>query len=162
MVMFSWELFTEERMQDGRPFTISRKYSWSMHEKSGLRKALEDWRGKKFVEADFGPGGFDIRKVLGQPCLLQVKHEEYNGNLTSNVGGILKLPKGMTVGGPSNDTLFVWLDVEDFDEAAFNKLSDRVKETIQKSPEYKALKSGVPADLSGYHAGVDPDDVVPF
>ena len=52
-VMVSWEL-PDEKMDDGRPFVISKRYTWSMHEKATLRKHLEAWRGKGFSEEDFG------------------------------------------------------------------------------------------------------------
>src|SRR5271168_3727728 len=54
-VMISWELVGEV-MSDGRPFSASKTYTLSMHEKATLRKDLEAWRGKAFVDADFeGP-----------------------------------------------------------------------------------------------------------
>ena len=43
-VLISWELPNEEKA-DGKPFVISATYTWSMHEKSTLRKTLEAWRG---------------------------------------------------------------------------------------------------------------------
>ena len=161
-LIVSWELFTDEKMPDGRPFTIGKKYSWSTHEKSTLRKDLEMWRGKKFQDTDFGPGGFSIEKILGQPCLIAVQHGEYNGNVTSSVVAITKLPKGMPVNGPTNEILFVWLDKEEFSQAAFDKLSDKLKETIQKSPEYKAMISGNPVAIESLHQGVDPSDEIPL
>src|SRR5688572_9522594 len=74
-VMLSWEVADEqERMEDGRPYTISQRFTWSMHEKATLRKTLESWRGKAFEDSDFGPGGFDTRKLIGQPCMLSIIH----------------------------------------------------------------------------------------
>jgi hypothetical protein len=36
-VLLSWDIADEEtRMSDGRPFTISSRYTWSMHEKAQL------------------------------------------------------------------------------------------------------------------------------
>lgn len=161
-LLITWELFSEEPMPDGRPFTIGRKYTWSTHEKSGLRKDLEMWRGKKFSESDFGPGGFDIRRVIGQPCLITVTHSERDGNMLSNVAAVTKLPKAMTVGGPTNKTCFVWLDKDDFDQVAFDTLSDRLKDTIKASPEYRALTNGGTPVTEQFDAGHDPDDEIPF
>ena len=45
--------------------SIHPKYTLSMSEKANLRKHLETWRGKAFTEADFGPGGFNMAKLLG-------------------------------------------------------------------------------------------------
>ena len=70
-IMIRWELDTETPMADGRPFIISRRYPFSMHEKAKLREHLEGWRGKKFVEADFGPEGFTLDKLLADPGTLR-------------------------------------------------------------------------------------------
>lgn len=161
-VLITWELFCEETMQDGRPFTIGKKYTWSMSEKASLRKDLESWRGKAFTDADFGPGGFELQSILGKSCLLNVVHEHKNDSTYANVKGVTRLPKQMTVGGPSNPIVFVWLSPDEFNKAAFDGLSDRIKETIMKSPEYQALVSGKPVAHSDLHAGADPDDEIPF
>ena len=47
-VMLSWEITDPEtRMEDGKPFTISSRFTWSMHEKSTLRKTLEKLADEK-------------------------------------------------------------------------------------------------------------------
>lgn len=144
-ILIGWEIFSEERMTDGRPFTIGRKYTLSTSEKANLRKDLESWRGKKFADAELGPGGtFQIESIIGKSCLLNIVHEERDGSVYANVKGISRLPKGMAVGAPENATAFVWLTPEDFDATAFDKLSDNLKEIIQKSPEYRAIISGEP------------------
>ena len=47
-VILRWEL-SNELMESGehvgKPFTVSRFYTASLHEKSGLRKDLASWRG---------------------------------------------------------------------------------------------------------------------
>src|SRR5690606_30485943 len=72
-VMTALELPTEGEYA-GKPFTIHKRYTWSMHEKATLRKDLESWRGRKFNDADFGPGGFDVRNLLGKVCTLTITH----------------------------------------------------------------------------------------
>ena len=76
-ILVSWEIADPEvRMEDGRPFSIGNRYTWSMNEKSRLRADLESWRGQAFTEIDLseGPGGFEIENILGKPCLLSVVH----------------------------------------------------------------------------------------
>src|ERR1044071_3409715 len=79
-VMITWELFGEDDngnpivMEDGRPFSVTQWYTVSLHEKSKLRADLEAWRGKKFTEDELA--GFDLGKVLGQYCMIQVVHDE--------------------------------------------------------------------------------------
>lgn len=140
-VFFGWELKGDDTiMDDGRPMVISQRYTWSMFDKATLRKHLEAWRGQKFIDSDLGPGGFDIRALIAAPCLVSVVHNHGNeGRVYGNVGAVMKMPKGMTAGSLINETVFLWLTPEGFDAAVFEKLSDGLKTTIQKSPEYQQL-----------------------
>lgn len=161
-LIITWELFCEERMQDGRRFTVSKTYTWSTGKKANLRKDLEMWRGKPFVDADFGPGGFDIKKLIGAACFVTIMHEEKNGETYGNVVAVMKLPKEMAVGKPENDPLYLWLSHDEFDQKAFDALSGKLKEKIKKSPEYKAALTGEGVETKSLDAGHDPDDEIPF
>lgn len=140
-IILSWEITDPDvRMEDGHPFSISQRFTWSMHEKATLRKTLEAWRGQPFVDDDFGPGGFNIRKLLGVGCLLSILHEpKEGGGVYANIGAVMKLPKGMSAGELHNPTVFFSLDPDEFDRDTFNGLSDKLQETIRQSPEYQAL-----------------------
>lgn len=139
-ILISWEL-PDEKMADGRPFTISSRYTWSMSEKAALRKDLESWRGKPFVDADFGEGGFDIAKIIGAPCILTIVHSD--GEKTyANVKGVAALMKGMTAPALINEKAFLGLDEENWNAEVFHKLSDNLQSTIKSSPEYQALVNG--------------------
>ncbi len=50
-----WEL-PKLRMEDGRPFVISKVYTASLSEKANLRKDLKAWRGKDLSEAEIKEG----------------------------------------------------------------------------------------------------------
>lgn len=157
-VMISWEIADEdERMSDGRPFTVSKFYTWSMHEKANLRKDLEAWRGAAFKETDFGPSGFDIRRLIGVPCLLSLVHHERQGSTYTNVQAVSKMPKNMVAAPLVNPTCFVWLEKDEFEQAAFDGLSERLKTTIMSSPEYALLKGDIPMLKGGntITSGVD-------
>lgn len=140
-VMLSWELKGDDTiMDDGRPMTIHQRYTWSMHEKATLRRQLEAWLGRKFSDADFGAGGFDIRKLLGMSCLISIVHEDRGDKVYANVGSVMKLPKAMpTAGSLFNEPVFLALTPDGFDAAVFETLSDNLKTTIRKSPEYQRL-----------------------
>lgn len=71
-VLLTWEL-SEELMDDGRPFTISRTFNLSLHENAAFRKFLEPWRGK-FTDQE--TAGWDVREMLGKPCMLTVAHNQ--------------------------------------------------------------------------------------
>lgn len=137
-IMLSWEI-PDERTDEGKPFTISQRYTFSSHEKSALRKDLEAWRGMRFQESDFGPGGFDIKNVLGVGCMLSIIHTEKDGKTYSNISSLSKLPKGMKAPAPENDITYLSLEPGAFDRSVYEKLSDGIKQTIQKSPEWAAL-----------------------
>jgi len=166
-IMLGWEL-SDELMTDGRPFMISQRYTWSMSEKAALRRDLESWRGIPFQDKDFGEGGFDIKNVLGKPCLLNVVHVNKNGKDYANIASISRLMKGQK--GPEktvNETVYLWLHPERWDSATFMKLSDGLKGVIMQSPEYAAVANGhvnnddepPPVDANEYGAF---DDAIPF
>jgi hypothetical protein len=163
-VMISWEITDEEvRMDDGRPFTISQRYTWSMHEKAGLRKTLESWRGKPFEDADFGEGGFDTKNLLGAPCLMSIMQVTKDGKTYANITGVSKLMKGLNPGKLVNET--VYLSMDDFDRETFGKLSEGLQNIIKNSPEYQGM--GRSNSTPDYHGGGDPgwtpdDSEIPF
>lgn len=142
-IMLSWELCDEMMPAHGdypeRPFTIHQRYTFSSHEKAVLRAHLESWRGVPFKESDFGPGGFDIKNVLGKSCLLNVVHETKAGRTYANLKAVSRLPKGMEPGVSSNGDFYLSLEREDFNGSVFDALSEGLKETIRKSPEYQEL-----------------------
>jgi hypothetical protein len=156
-VMLSWEITdTDERMEDGRPFTISQRFTWSMHEKAGLRKTLESWRGKAFEEGDFGEGGFDAKNLIGAPCMLAITRVDKDGKTYANISAVTKLPKGMVAGELVNERVYFSLDK--FDADVFAKLSEGLQAIIKASPEYQALNKSRPSS-GEYHAPhFDPTD----
>lgn len=159
-VLISWEI-PDEKMGDGRPFTIGQKFTWSMSEKANLRSTLESWRGKAFEEKDFGPQGFDIMNIIGVGCMLNVVHATKNGKTYANIASVAKLPKGVSAPGPTNPRNFVWLSKEEFIQGNFDNLTEGLKAQIQASPEYKAL-SEEPMRDSHPGAEVDENGMVPF
>lgn len=163
LIRVRWEL-VDERMEDGKPFTITKRYTWSMSDKATLRKDLESWRGKPFEKKDFGPSGFNTRKLLGAPCMLTVVHKSGNaGGTFANVAAISPLPKSMErPGEPENALTYVALERGDFDQAAFDSLHEKTREQIRLSPEYQEIVEGVTRvqDHGGYDR--DMDDEIPF
>lgn len=162
-VLVSWELDTDQAMEDGRRFTIHQRYTFSTHEKAKFRQDLESWRGRPFTPEDFGT--FDIRKLLGVACMINVVHKRAdNGKTYANVAGVTPVPRGLTVPELENETAFLSLDPEDFNAEVFNALSDGLKETIKKSPEYGILAVRFPKDGAEHAADDDwqaPQDDVP-
>lgn len=143
-VRVTWEL-VDEMMRNGQPFSISKNYTWSMHKRAALRQHLEAWRGQPFGDKDFGPGGFNIKNILGKCCLLTVAEEtSKTGELFSFVSNVGKLMKGQQVKTPLNPVVYLWLEPALFDKTAFELLHEKTREQIAKSPEYDALIHGRP------------------
>jgi hypothetical protein len=168
-VMLSWEITDPElRMDDGKPFTISSRYTWSMHEKATLRKTLESWRGKKFEDGDFGPGGFDTKKLLGAGCYLSVIQTKKDDKTYSNISSIMKLPKGVAVTPAESPLVYFSLDADEFDREVFNTFSENLQNIIKASPEYQALGKPhaaddyVPPHFEAGDPGFHPDADIPF
>jgi len=150
-VQITWEL-THEKLEDGRPQVINQRYTFSTNEKATFRKHLEAWRGKPFTDADFeGETAFDTRKLLGVPCSLIVSNSAKNGKVYANVEGIGPMPKGVARPEPFNELVYFSLD--NFDPITFGKLSQHVRDTIIKSPEYDAAVNG-----GGDHHHVNGDE----
>jgi hypothetical protein len=164
LVMIGFELPTE-LMEDGRPFTIHRRYTWSTHEKANMRQDLESWRGAKFNDSDFGPGGFDVRNLLGVPATLTIVHSEKEGKNYSNISSIGKAMKGIPMPPAVNAPVYISLQADRFDRELFDGLSEKLKAFIGDSPEYRAIfapKANGYADQSGGGSRRELDDEIPF
>lgn len=137
-VLVSWEL-PNEKMEDGKPFTVSHFYTNSLNEKATLRAHLESWRGRQFTEAEAKK--FDLMQILGKACMLTIVANERG---KSKVASVSALPKGLPAPSQVNPSSAFW--IEEWDQAAYEALPKGIKEIIQKSDEYKAMGSSV-ADL---------------
>jgi hypothetical protein len=161
-VIVSWEL-AHEHMKDGRPFSVHKFYTWSMHEKANLRHDLEAWRGKPFdPKVDFGPSGFNIKKLLGAGCMVQVVHTASGKSKITTVASLPKDATGKRMVAPLavNPLVFFDLDERPLDEATLGTLSESLKKKIMASPEYQDAVRGAPP--AGNASGGDLDDEIPF
>lgn len=129
-----FELPSERIEIDGeeQPRQLSRRFAVSLSTKSNLRKFIETWYGKKFT--DDAIREFDTRELLGKPAMLSVVLSE-DGNY-ANIASAAALPKGME--SPKAKSELIDFDVEDWDDAAFQKLPEWLQELIKKSTQYKS------------------------
>ena len=86
-----WQI--DEERESGKPYSASKRYSLSLHEKATLRKDLESWRGKPFTDEELQ--GFDVEVLLNKPCMINVIHAVRDGSTYANITGVMRLPKGM-------------------------------------------------------------------
>lgn len=133
---------------DGQPFALSQFYTASLSAKAKLRHDLESWRGREFTAEELA--GFDLQAVLGKTCTLNVISKTNK----SRIGSILAAQSSVKLPPMVNKMVYFSLDA--YDEKAFQSLPEWQRKFIEKSPEYKAIKSGKPkADPMG----VSPDDI---
>jgi hypothetical protein len=158
-IMISWEL--DEKMKDGRPFSIHKRYTLSSGKNAALRKDLESWRGRAFTEEEFG--SFDIGKLIGIGCMIGVSTRIQDGQTYSDVSSIMKLPKGMETPKVENEKLYFSLN--EFNQDIYDKLSDGMKAVIAKSPEYQEIKGGPSIEKNtpdGHEVEDFQDSSIPF
>lgn len=160
-VAITWELPTETaifRDEKGpEPFVVSKRYTLSMHEKSTLRKDLESWRGKGYTEEE--AKRFDITKLLGQPCNLNVIHVpgKEAGKTYVQVASISPLMKGQQCPDQVNPTKV--LSYDNFDWEVFDGLSDYMKDLIRTSEEFIKMQE---PEKTQTEAQTDDNDGLPF
>ncbi len=162
-VRLTWELPTELRVfnedKGEQPMVISKEYTLSMHEKSNLRKDLESWRGQGFTEEE--AKSFDITKLLGLPCLLNVIHKKsQKGSEYSFISSITTLPKEMECPPQINET-FEFNYVDKFDSVLVESFPDFIKDKIKSSSEYKACIGMLEEDAHEDDISQEVDDL-PF
>jgi hypothetical protein len=167
---FFWELHGEDGAgkplltTEGKPLIQSKEYTMSLGEKANLRRDLEAWRGKAFTEDELR--GFNVTNVLGQFCMVNISHRVKGDMTYADLKGVSAVPTIYKKAGlPEgvNSTLLFSLDK--FDEQVFESLSDSIKDTIRKSPEYRAINQ--PTTSQQYAAATggsvsNMDDDVPF
>lgn len=160
-VRIFWEL-TDEKMDDGRPFQISRQFSWSMNEKSKLRQTLEAWRGKPFEKKDFGANGFDVKNLIGAPCLINIIHEKSkkDGSDYARIASISPLAKSMPKPAMINPPLFFSLEPDEYDGTLIPAMPQYIRDLIINSPEYAALNNKQSPAVEIVEGA--PDDEIPF
>jgi len=117
-IRVAWEL-PNNLMDDGSPFSVSFRYTLSLDDRSYLYQHLVSWRGKAFTEEELH--GFDITKLIGVPCQIQVLH---NGEY-ANVNAVLPLGNNECP-NQINPTLLYSID-DDPNGSDFEALPDWVK-----------------------------------
>lgn len=168
-VRITWELPNEKKVFDEakgeQPFSISKEYTLSMGDSANLRKDLESWRGKAFSEDEVR--AFDITKLLGVPCMLNVIHKKSaaTGNNYSFISSITPMPKGFQCPPQINSTFVLSYDDLDW-ETKFATISKYVKEQIEATPEFaKRLNpqhSDSPNDVGDEPVFAGVTDDLPF
>jgi len=134
---------------------IGKTYTVSLHENANLRGDLESWRGRPFTREELD--GFDISKLLGVPCMVNVTHTDKNGKTYANIAAVTPLPKALRENPPkaSGDLL-----LHDDDNNAYDSLPEWLQKKIddQVKPTGKTDAN----DPDAWRSDDDLNDEVPF
>ena len=143
-VRIGWEFPTLLKVFDEakgpQPLVFDKEYTLSLKDKANLRIMLTSWRGKAFTEDE--AKAFDITKLIGAPCLLNLTHKPSKADVTKiyeEISSVSPLMKG-TVCPPQISKSFV-LSYDEFNETLFETLPDFIKDKMKGSAEYKAFKN---------------------
>lgn len=155
------------------PFTVSKFYTLSLAESAHLRGDLESWRSRAFTEEELE--GFEMRNVLGAPCMVNVIHKarKKGSGVNAVVTAVTPLPKGIECPPAVHETIFFSLDTDDFTSKTelsenFDKVSKGLQNSIQQSREWKEIFSDQPPPVSQSEnpqpsaGGGDQFDDIPF
>lgn len=148
-IRIGWELFGED--DEGNPLTyevdgkempmvISKNYTMSLGDKANLRKDLSAWRGKDFSDEE--AKAFDISKLVGAYCMVNVATSETNGKTYSNVVGLTPIPAALKNSKPAGVHDVVMFDLDKPDMKVFDKFHQHLQDTIKKSPEWARIERG--------------------
>jgi hypothetical protein len=118
--------YEKDGVEHEGPMTIGSSYTLSLHEKSGLRKVLQTWRGRAFTADELKK--FDVTTVVGKPCLVSVSHAPKDGGgVYANIDAVMGVPPGLTV--PPLEGKALIYDADNID--TFDELRPWMKEKIQ-------------------------------
>jgi len=169
-LQLKWEVFGEDEAGqpltvtwEGRtmPMTIGKSYTVSLHEKAGLRKDLAAWRGRDFTADE--AKAFDVSKLLGAYCMINVTHSETNGKVYSNVAGLSPLPGALKNSKPEGVHALLRFDLDDPDLEVFDGFHESLQAVIKKSPEWAAKYGGGRSNATKQAETADmADDDIPF
>lgn len=165
-IIIGWELPTAlmtEGENAGKPFVVSKFYTFTISEKSNLRPDLVSWRGREFTTEE--ENEFDMKNILGKPCMLSVTANDKGKSIVS---AVMAMPKGMEAPPQFNPTAYLSLERGEFDQKLFDSLSEKMQSMISDSPEWLELQEPDKVPPTQNHdakmpAGFDNfDDDIPF
>ena len=146
----------EERIEikkDGKtisePRFISRRYTFTLHEKSSLKKDIEGAMGRGLAPDELER--FNLSQVLGMNCQVTVKHtQNTSGETKARVAGLSALHKSMDEVKPEMEPIIYRINnTKDIPES----IPDWQQNVIKSSDEWRygyygaAASTELPSDL---------------
>jgi hypothetical protein len=167
-IKVEWEIHgvTEEGepllMKDGRPFGVSKDYTFSWADQATLRKDLQAWRGKDFTPEEMRK--FDLKNVLDAWCMVNcVEQMSAKGKpyiKVKSVSPVASIIKKQGYPAAVNKSLI--FNLKDPDMVVFEGLPEFHKKKIALSPEWQKLQNKPVAKPVMETPSFDEDDDIPF
>ncbi|MDR3458072.1 MAG: hypothetical protein P4N60_11540 [Verrucomicrobiae bacterium] len=87
---------SEQKTDDGKPCTVSKNFTASLHPKAKLAEFLGKWRGRPVTPGE----SIDLQKLIGASCTLVVSHQKnLAGKTYASIDAVSKPTKKMTASG---------------------------------------------------------------
>lgn len=156
-IRFSWELPDELHVFDEKlgpqPFAVHRLLNFVIAPKSNFQKMLESWRGVAFTEAELD--NFEVKRVLGAPCMLTVVHTAKGSQTYANVDAVVPLPAKWRaiMSAPINKP--VYYEIEMGRNEIFKALPEWLRQQIEQCNEWNEDR---PTTKAAPHAGEVPTE----
>lgn len=136
------------------PRVIGKTYTVSLHENANLRADLESWRGRPFTAEELE--GFDLSKLLGVPCMVNVTQVQKNGKTYANVAAVTPLPKALRENPPKSQIGLLLYDDE-------HNTYDELPEWLQKKIDAQIIEGSTTTNYSNGNSYADDlNDDIPF
>ena len=135
-IVVVWELPQHRIQIEDRdlPRAISKSYRLSLHRKANLRADLESWRSRPFTKEQAEVAGFDLKKILGIPCQLNIIHNTSGDKTYANVASVVPAPMGTEL---KTENPHAYFSFEEWPEKGIPvNTPDWIKEKIQTSYEW--------------------------
>ena len=169
--LIKWEVFGEDDAgvpltadMDGKemPLTVSKRYTMSLSTKARMRADLAAWRGRDFTPEELK--AFDVSKLLGVYCMLNVQQSETNGKTYTNVQSITPVPKGMPKPPGVHEPVMFDMDKPDMNLMAtfYEKLQDTIRASVEWKQKTSPRQSGSVAAPAATPFDDMDDDSIPF
>ncbi len=101
--MVSLIVQTELTDEDGKPYTLAKRFNRSLHEKASLRIALERLNGRKFSAKQLQEG-IDLEAYIGLPCTVLVVHNETSERCYANIDAFLPCSRDAGTAKPETNS----------------------------------------------------------
>lgn len=166
-----WELHGEDdegnplMTDDGNAMVIWQEFTRSLGKKAKLRATLESWRGRPFSDDELK--GFDVSKLLGAYCMVNITHKTSGqGKTYANVSSLTPLPSALRNAKPEPYYENVMFDLDNFDDKVFatfhQKLQERINGSMERSGKKVPLTTAKVNEQLAEAAADDVDADIPF